>query len=104
MTATEQARKLANQAAKNAMRGLAAQIAGIDAQDLAQRALDGVFGLIEEQIAWKKISPCSAAAYHRVMYEQLPRIRWIARIHHRRMARKWRARCHAKHPECVGRI
>ena len=96
MNETEQARRLANQAAIRALETVGGPPAVKElAQQLGVRAVDGVFGLIERHIEWKRVDPCAAAEFHRVMVEELPPIRWLARLHHRRLWRRWRARCRA---------
>jgi hypothetical protein len=89
-----EATKLANQAAIAALQTVGGPAAVQQlAMDLGGRAVDGAFWLIDRHIDWKRHSPCAAAEFHRVMHETMPRIRWIAKLHHRRLHRRWRARC-----------
>ena len=66
------------------------------AQDLGENVVDGVVDLISKQIDWKKVDPCGAAVFHREMARTVPRWRWLARYHHKRLYLRWRARCKAK--------
>jgi hypothetical protein len=87
-------RRAANAAAIEALRSIGGPAAVTDlAQQLGIRTIDGMFNLIDRQIEWKRHSPCAAAEFHRVMYQTMPPIRWIAKLHHRRLWRRWRARC-----------
>lgn len=67
-----------------------------EVQGLAERAIDGVIGAIERRRAIKEQHPCVWHAFHRRMWLRLPKIRWLARLHHRRKARRFEALCYAQ--------
>lgn len=91
------ARETANKAALRALEAVGGPAALTKlVQDLGREAVDGVVDLISAQIDWKKVDPCGAAVFHRAMVKGLPRWRWAARYHHKRLFLRWRSRCSAK--------
>lgn len=50
-----------------------------------------VIDLVVDEYRERACDPKPWAAFHEAMVDSLPRIRWIARLHHRRMARRYKA-------------
>ncbi len=50
-----------------------------------------VIDLVAETYRSRAANPRAWAAFHRTMWRTLPKVRWIARLHHRRMARRYEA-------------
>lgn len=61
----------------------------MEAAELAARRIGQEFRRTTE---WKQDEPYQAFKYHQRMVQLLPRWRWIARGHHKRLERVWRAR------------
>lgn len=91
MSSSDQALELARKAARAALESL-------DMPALAAKALAGtmhlgehMIDLVAETYRKRACNPKPWRDFHRVMFETLPRIRWIARLHHKRMARRYHA-------------
>lgn len=52
---------------------------------------ESVIDLVAAQYRERACNPRPWALFHLAMASRLPRIRWIARLHHRRMARRYSA-------------
>lgn len=62
-------------------------------ENAAESAVKGLFGFIERERMRARATPCKTHAFHALMYRRLPRWRWIARAHHKYLARRFQALC-----------
>lgn len=76
----------------------AAALRELDIPEAQARALSGamhlgerVIELVADEYRDRACHPGPWAAFHEGMRRALPRWRWAARLHHRRMARRYRA-------------
>lgn len=88
---TDQALELARQAAQQALEDLNVPALPAKALAGAMHLGEHVIDLVAETYRARACNPKPWAAFHETMEATLPRIRWIARLHHRRMARRYRA-------------
>lgn len=72
------------------------ELEALDFDSLSAKALAGamhlgehVIDLVAERYRERACNPKPWAVFHEVMRDSLPRIRWIARLHHRRMSRRY---------------
>lgn len=56
-----------------------------------ERGLATIVDAIQREMIRRQAQPELWRRFHQRMYERLPRFRWIARLHHRRMARRYEA-------------
>lgn len=52
---------------------------------------EAVIDVVDEHYRERAANPKAWAAFHRVRLHELPRWRWAARLHHRRMWRRYQA-------------
>lgn len=65
------------------------------AASVIQRAIDGVIGLIERRIDWRRAHAHLLALEAQYMVDHLPRWRWLAILRWRAQHRKWAGRAWA---------
>lgn len=65
------------------------------ARGLANNAVSSLVDAAQQHAARKRCEACTEMIFHERMVQLLPGIRWIARLHHKRMAKRCRAYCDA---------
>lgn len=89
------------------MTGLARQVLE-ETRGAFDRGLVAIVSAVEREILRRRAEPVLWARFHRLMSQRLPKIRWIARFHHRRYALRYEAlanaAAHAAVERCERRV
>ncbi len=86
---SDRAERLAREAAQAAWRGLGLDDAGAELLSRVVSAGEHAIDLIAAMYRERACNPKPWWKFHAMMAKSLPRIRWAARWHHRRMARRY---------------